>query len=77
MSAHGQLGFDGSEATDPRIEKAAKTRWLNDAKRTWGQDGYGGGNEPVYIERARTLWPRIQRYYLTEAEATLRAAGVL
>lgn len=77
MTGHGQLDMDGGEAIDPRIEKAAKHRWLRDAKRTWGPDGYGGGDEHVYIERARTLWPRLSKYYLADAEETLRAAGVL
>lgn len=72
MSAHGQLDMDGGEQTDPRLVKAARALWWRDAERTWGRDG-----RDVAIERAKTLWPRMEKAYVATAEVALRAAGVI
>lgn len=72
MSAHGQLDLDGGEQTDPRVTKAAKALWYDDAKRTWGRDG-----ADIAKERATTLWPRMEPMYVAKAELALTAAGVL
>lgn len=68
----GQLDMEGGEATDPRITKAGKALWWNDARRTWGRDGHD-----VAKERAVALWPRMQKTYEETARVALAAAGAL
>jgi hypothetical protein len=68
MSAAGQLDFDGNEQLDPRAERVAKALWWNDAKRTWAIDG-----NDIAKERARTVWPTVQKHYLATARVVLAA----
>lgn len=76
-AADGQQTLDGTEVADPRVTKAAKALWWEDARRTWGRDGREPDGTLVATSKARQLWPRMAKLYEDKARVALTAAGVL
>lgn len=71
MTAHGQLDLEGNEATDPRIERAAKELYLRDVKRRH----YDARDDLPEIAKAG--WPKVAKHYRDTVTTVLTVYGAL